>query len=425
VKRLVSISLAFVISNSAILSAHAAPSESRLSGLDLLNRVANNYADARSYYLESREEFTRTSEYEQTSQKTIMVAAEAPEGRYYFEGRSSSGSSIEVADGQEIWDYRIDEHRYTLKPEPSHADPSRAKGNSILDAARTRAVVLKRDLSNYTSHLKSAERLPDETLQLNGHAVSCFVVRIRSADEKRPEADYIFDRTIWIDKSNDTFVRAIEHAHGYESRGSAHIPYQLEINEEYPSTQLGSVPSEDLFKFTPPADAELVADLSSEKSGRATVVGGHIPPLNLKTANGKVTQIDSFRGKPVLIDFWATWCAACVTSLPDLAKLYEQAKHTDLVIVTVDQDEEATKADAFLKKKGYPWRNFHDGDGEIQKLMGFSGIPRTILIDAHGQVVYDGTGSDENLLRAALAKLGSQYLPLSQEPKAKHPTASE
>jgi len=70
-----------------------------------------------------------------------------------------------------------------------------------------------------------------------------------------------------------------------------------------------------------------------------------------------------------------------------------------------------------MTKKGYTWPNFHDGDGEIEKLMGSSGIPRLMLVDAQGTIVFDTTGSDENKLREHLAKLGPEYADLAPKPK--------
>jgi hypothetical protein len=85
-----------------------------------------------------------------------------------------------------------------------------------------------------------------------------------------------------------------------------------------------------------------------------------------------------------------------------------------LILLTVDQDEEAKTAAEFLAKKGYAWRNFHDGDGEIEKLVGRSGIPRTMLVDAQGKIAYDAEGMDEDELRKEIAKLGQEYAPCTE-----------
>jgi hypothetical protein len=56
-------------------------------------------------------------------------------------------------------------------------------------------------------------------------------------------------------------------------------------------------------------------------------------------------------------------------------------------------------------------------DGEIEKLVGRSGIPRTMLVDAHGKIAYDAEGMDEDELRKEIAKLGPEYAPLLPKPK--------
>ncbi len=137
------------------------------------------------------------------------------------------------------------------------------------------------------------------------------------------------------------------------------------------------------------------------------MTGEQVPPFTLTSADGNTITVESFRGKPVLIDFWATWCAPCVTSLPRIAQIYEETKGKGLIVISVDRDEEAKTAADFLAKKGYTWPNFHD-NGEMEKLVGSSGIPRTMLIDGGGKIVYDGP-MDEDELRNEIAKLGPQY----------------
>jgi thiol-disulfide isomerase/thioredoxin len=139
------------------------------------------------------------------------------------------------------------------------------------------------------------------------------------------------------------------------------------------------------------------------------------PPLKLKTADGKVIPIESYRGKPVILDFWATWCGPCVASMPKLAELYAQGKEKGLVLLSIDFDQDPKMATDFWAKKGYAWPDFHDGDGAIEKLVGSSAIPRTMLIDAQGHVVYDGiSGTDR--LREEVAKLGPDFASLAAKP---------
>ena len=116
--------------------------------------------------------------------------------------------------------------------------------------------------------------------------------------------------------------------------------------------------------FSPPSDAHQVNEFPSamEEALGATLIGDRVPALKFKAVDGTITPIESFRGKTVLIDLWATWCAPCVAALPSLAKLANEGKEKGLVLVTVDRDEDPNKAAAYLKEKGLALANFHDGD---------------------------------------------------------------
>jgi len=141
------------------------------------------------------------------------------------------------------------------------------------------------------------------------------------------------------------------------------------------------------------------------------------PDFALKDADGRTVHLAEYKGKVVLLDFWATWCGPCVAMLPQMAKIYQEGKDKGLVLLGVDQDEDAATAASFLAKKGYAWANFHDGDGEIEKLMGPAPLPRVVLVDAQGQIVYDGMGMNEKQLRTQLARLGPEFAEMAPKPE--------
>lgn len=412
----------FVIAALTMISAgrvfaQSAPSATPPDGLELLKQVTLRYMDVKSYHLESVEERTESTEYSHSWQKTLITAAQAPGDRFHYEGHSSSGSAMKVADGKTVWIYSADEHRYTAKPQ-SFMTASKQIMFGTPEWATFQAENLRKSLGDMTKSLKSADRLPDATLVVNGHHVSCNVVRVRNSDQKRVRPDYTFDKKVWIDKAQQTVVKTTEHVHAYIMSGAARIPMEEEITTTFTTTELDGPVPDGLFAFVPPSDAKLIQDFPDPRNGLGgTMTGDQAPSLKLKSADGKVLALDSFRGKPVLLDFWATWCGPCVSALPQLAKVYQEAKDKGLILLTVDQDEEANTAAEFLAKKGYDWRNFHDGDGEIERLVGSSGIPRTMVVDAQGKITYDSVGMDEDQLRTAIAKLGPEYAALLPKPK--------
>jgi len=423
------VSAAWVALSAAMALAQPSPSapdsqpissaQSALSpnGLELLQRVARHYADAKTYYLESVEEHTSSSEYMRDWNKTVLIAAEAPGGRYYFEGRSNMGSGLKVADGQTVWTYRVGEHRYTAKPESSES-AGKQKPVPMQEGPILQAKNLRTSLANWAELVQSADRLPDETLPVEGKLVLCQVVRVKSTDLKRSRPSNRLERTFWIDREHDTIVKMVERGQTTMLMGQASIPEEVEMTTWYGHTVLDGPVRDSLFTFNPPPDAHLIADFPDrDGSMGGSMAGDPAPPLKLKSADGKVVPLESFRGHPVLLDFWATWCGPCVAMLPQMAQIYQEGKDKGLVLLGVDQDEDAAAAAGFLAKKGYAWPNFHDGDGEIEKLMGPAPVPRVVLIDAQGQIVYDGMGMNEKQLRTQLARLGPEFAEMGPKPE--------
>jgi thiol-disulfide isomerase/thioredoxin/outer membrane lipoprotein-sorting protein len=417
-RRQLSVFAVLTIIGAATVFAQTVASPTPSEGLELLKQVAQQYADAKSYYIESVEERTSSTNYSHHWDKTIVTAAQSPGDRFHYEGRSSSGTAMKVADGKTIWTYRADEHRYTAKPQ-AIGTASQQTVIGMTEIAMFQAENLRKYLGVLAKALKSADRLPDATLVVSGRKVYCHVARFQSSDRKRASPGYLFDKTIWIDKTHQTVIKMIEHNHNYLISGASRIPLEEETTTIFTRTELNGPVNESLFAFIPPSDAKLIQDFPDPRSdfGGVRMTGDQVPSLKLKSADSKVIALDSFRGKPVLLDFWATWCGPCVEALPQLAQIYSEAKDKGFVLLAVDQDEEANTATDFLAKKGYNWPDFHDGDGEIERLVGSYGIPRTMLIDAQGKVVYDATGMDEDALRIVIAKLGPDYAALTPKPK--------
>jgi thiol-disulfide isomerase/thioredoxin len=406
------------IIGAAAAFAQTAASPTPSEGLELLQQVAHQYADAKSYYIESVEERTSSTNYSHQWDKTILIAAQSPGDRFHYEGHSGTGSAMKVADGKTVWTYRADEHRYTAKPQPIVTARQQTMV-TMTESAMFQAENLRKNLGVLANALKSADLLPDATLAVNGRKVFCHVVRFQSSDQKRPSPSYLFDKTIWIDETDQTVIKIIEHAQTYLIVGANRLPLEQETTTVFTRVELNGPVNESLFAFIPPSDVRLIQDFPDplKDFGSASMTGEQVPSLKLKSVDGKVVALDSFRGKPVVLDFWATWCGPCVEALPQVARIYSEAKDKGLILLAVDQDQDADTAAEFLAKTSYNWPDFHDGDGEIERLVGSSGIPRTMLIDAQGKIIYDAVGMDEDALRTEIAKLGPEYAALAPKPK--------
>ncbi len=277
----------------AAMFAQSAPSPSTSEGLELLNQAAQRYADAKSYYIESVEERTSSNEYSHSWQKTVITAAETPEKRFHFEGHSRYGSSLKIADGKTVWTYRADEHRYTAKPQ-SIGTSTQSTVIGMTEMAMLNAQNLRKNLGTLAKSFKSAERLPDANLIVNGREVACDVVRIQNSDQRRLTPDYTFEKTIWIDKAHQTFLKTAERVHTYMMSGVAHIPMEEEITTTFTTTELNSPVPDALFAFVPPSNAKLMQDFPDPQHdlAGANMTGDQVPSLKLKSADGKVVALD-------------------------------------------------------------------------------------------------------------------------------------
>lgn len=115
--------------------------------------------------------------------------------------------------------------------------------------------------------------------------------------------------------------------------------------------------------------------------------GKPAPDFTLKTLNGEDASLSDYKGKIVLINFWATWCKYCDEEMPDLEKLYNENKD-DLVVLAVDVGEEEEKVRDYIEKGGYTFPVLLDKDSSIaQKNYYVSAYPTSYFIDEDGNLI--------------------------------------
>lgn len=273
-------------------SAPPAPSP---SGLNLLKRVAAHYTNTKSYYIEKQTEGETSGRYFRQWLKSEFIAAEAPQNRFYYEGHSAAGNGIKVADGNTVWTYRPDEHRYIARPQVS--DIHGAEGlNAMEGMAVSPAEDLRGDLEVLAEHLKSAERLPDASLMENGRSVSCYVVLVHNYDEIRPPLRESYDKTIWIEKEREIVLKIVEHHQSHSPTNPSIVTRKARAITTYTNTMLDGTPRDSLFTFNPPTGVRLARDFSDAiGSWEGSKAGDPVLPLRFKPAVGEVIPIESFR----------------------------------------------------------------------------------------------------------------------------------
>lgn len=120
-----------------------------------------------------------------------------------------------------------------------------------------------------------------------------------------------------------------------------------------------------------------------------------IPAIALSTPDGKALGVDAFKGKFVVLNFWATWCPPCRAEMPSMSELHAKYADKDLVVYAVSVQEDAGTVKNYLKDKKYAFPIVLDPDGAISKLFVGSGIPTTYVLDRDGRAVAGMVGGRE------------------------------
>jgi len=152
-----------------------------------------------------------------------------------------------------------------------------------------------------------------------------------------------------------------------------------------------------------------LALLACTNLAQAVDVGGIAPDFTLPTLGvmGPV-RLSSLRGKIVLVDFWASWCAPCREAMPQYEKLYYQARRDGFEIVAVNLDEERDDAVKFLAVHPVTFPVALDPAGTVPQTFGVVGMPSSYLLDRDGivRLRYQGfKARDLNALKEQIHKL--------------------
>jgi cytochrome c biogenesis protein CcmG/thiol:disulfide interchange protein DsbE len=114
--------------------------------------------------------------------------------------------------------------------------------------------------------------------------------------------------------------------------------------------------------------------------------GQTAPEIALKTLAGEPVKLSALKGKVVLVDFWASWCAPCRESMPVLEKLSKSYKEQGFVVLGVNIDNDAEAARKFLKDLPVSFQVVNDAQKQVAKAYAPPTMPSSYLIDRQGKV---------------------------------------
>lgn len=360
----------------------------------LLAETARSYREAKSFRIEREEVVTTESELMTLSRKSLFDVIAAPENRYRIVRKDAGTWDIHESDGKTEWIWypwrkEYVEHPVERSSESEGLNPAESGFNTWL--------------KQIDKKLASGRVQPPQTIDTGHGRVNCMVI-IGPPPHQQHDPTMQQQTTYWIDRDRKILVkeqfvmRSTVPEHKFDNEGTT--IYTTELNASF---------ADSLFKFVPPLGAKRVEKI---EFGPVELVGKTAPPLRLKTLDGKEFDLGSLRGKPVLVDFWATWCAPCRESMPHLAKLYDEFKEKGLALVSVSKDDYPADAAQFVAKYKYSWLNVADPEGESDDDWGESAIPRLVLIGKDSTVLFESLGFDdvqEAKIRAALHKMDPSF----------------
>ena len=135
-----------------------------------------------------------------------------------------------------------------------------------------------------------------------------------------------------------------------------------------------------------------------ESQNKAMPTGAAMPDIQLNNPDGKLIALSSFKGKIVLVDFWASWCGPCRRENPNVVRVYNKFHSKGFEVYGVSLDEEKDKWVKAIEKDGLPWTHVSDLGGwqsSVCATFNITAIPFTILVDRKGNIAAKGLRGEE------------------------------
>ena len=124
-------------------------------------------------------------------------------------------------------------------------------------------------------------------------------------------------------------------------------------------------------------------------------IGSYLRDLKLDGFSGKTKKFSDFKGKPLIINVWASWCGPCRSEMGSLQRLERRYGGKQFNVIGISTDDDRSAAAAFIKQSKIKFENFIDHNVILENMLGANTIPLTVLVDSRGRVLEKARGAYE------------------------------
>jgi len=119
---------------------------------------------------------------------------------------------------------------------------------------------------------------------------------------------------------------------------------------------------------------------------RPPVIGSPAPDFQLTDLQGKTQRLSQYRGKVVLLNFWATWCKPCIKEMPAMQNAYDDLREQGFTVLAINELEDKERVRKHIARHEHTFQVLMDEDNEVANMYGVVGLPVTVFIDQTGHI---------------------------------------
>lgn len=153
----------------------------------------------------------------------------------------------------------------------------------------------------------------------------------------------------------------------------------------------------------------IASPIAFAQTSRGIEIGATLSEKTLRGLSGSSRKLSEYRGKPLIISVWASWCDPCRQEMGSLQRLSRRAEGKEFAIIGISTDDDPDAAKAFLQKSKITFHNFIDTQLSMENMLGADRLPLTLLVDAHGKVLAKFYGAREWDSPGSLEMIGDTF----------------